>query len=281
MYGPGVFATRKGAVMEMDFYDSLYKGYTGEYQLMSALYRNGLDALRPPADMGVDVVSVNLKDQLVDPAAPPETLLFQVKTAVTTVQPPAGEGMRGYTSVTFMLKPSELDMLAATSRRALVCYVYDERNDALTDAYEAPFVCFWLDGLFLRTARDAGALHACSNGKLGLTCQLRQPPDEFGHWYVVVIDRDGKQVSGGYLGTIDSGKQQPEAADGLDHYSIKGYLDYVRGGVGASGESKAAGRAAEVDFLTGDDPVELSFSSGGTRSAAKSSKEGDLEDLPW
>jgi len=38
-----------------DFYNLLYNGYTGEYQLMSSLHRNGLDALRPPADMGIDV----------------------------------------------------------------------------------------------------------------------------------------------------------------------------------------------------------------------------------
>ena len=50
--------------MAQDFYNLLYNGYTGEYQLMSSLYRNGLDALRPPADMGIDVVSLNLKQQL-------------------------------------------------------------------------------------------------------------------------------------------------------------------------------------------------------------------------
>ena len=47
--------------MAQDFYNLLYNGYTGEYQLMSSLYRSGLDALRPPADMGIDVVSLNLK----------------------------------------------------------------------------------------------------------------------------------------------------------------------------------------------------------------------------
>lgn len=45
--------------MAQDFFDLLYNGYTGEYQLMSSLYRNGLDALRPPADMGIDVVSLS------------------------------------------------------------------------------------------------------------------------------------------------------------------------------------------------------------------------------
>lgn len=214
--------------MELTFYENLYKGYTGEYQLMSALYRNGLDALRPPADMGVDVVSMNLKDQLVEPNTPPETLLFQVKTAVTTIQPPAGEGMRGYTSVTFMLKDNELDMLTAKKQRALVCYIYDERNDALTDAYEAPFLCFWLDGVLLRTIRDMGGFSRCSNGKLGLVCQLRQPSSGSGHWYAVIIDQENKKIPGGYLGTIDSDDETPDSDDGLNHYSIKGYLDYVR-----------------------------------------------------
>lgn len=39
----------RGAPITPDFYDLLYNGYTGEYQLMSSLYRNGLDAVRPPA----------------------------------------------------------------------------------------------------------------------------------------------------------------------------------------------------------------------------------------
>ena len=120
--------------MDQNFYNLLYNGYTGEFQLIGALYRNGLDALRPPADMGVDVVTVNLKAQLQDPSVQPETLMFQVKTAVVTVQE-AGEGVRGYTTVYFMLKESEVDMLCAARTRALVCYVYDNRNSMLTDAY--------------------------------------------------------------------------------------------------------------------------------------------------
>lgn len=57
--------------MTQDFFDLLYNGYTGEYQLMSSLYRNGLDALRPPADMGVDVVSLNLNKGSSSPMCPP------------------------------------------------------------------------------------------------------------------------------------------------------------------------------------------------------------------
>ena len=72
--------------MAFDFYDYLYNGYTGEYQLVSALYRNGLDAVRPPADMGIDVVSLNLKEQLKDPTVAPETFFFQVKTSLTAVR---------------------------------------------------------------------------------------------------------------------------------------------------------------------------------------------------
>ena len=63
--------------MAQDFFDLLYNGYTGEYQLMSSLYRNGLDALRPPADMGIDVVSLNLKQQLEHPGTAPETFFLR------------------------------------------------------------------------------------------------------------------------------------------------------------------------------------------------------------
>ena len=226
--------------MDKSFYDYLYNGYTGEFQLMGALYRNGLDALRPPADMGVDVVSVNLKAQLEDPATPPETFMFQVKTAVTTVQEPQ-EGMRGYTSVSFMLGKGELDMLCAAKTRALVCYVYDDRGGMLTDAYESPFMCFWLDGEHLRKLRAAGAFVPAKNGKLAITCDLRTPSDEGGHWYASIIDQKGRTVhdGGGYLGSIDADGNKRDCFDRADHYSIRGYLDYVRGA--SSSQDSCAG----------------------------------------
>lgn len=213
--------------MDQNFYNLLYNGYTGEFQLIGALYRNGLDALRPPADMGVDVVTVNLKAQLQDPSVQPETLMFQVKTAVVTVQE-AGEGVRGYTTVYFMLKESEVDMLCAARTRALVCYVYDNRNSMLTDAYEAPFISFWIDGEHLRQLRESGAFTQADNGKLAITCQLREPADESGHWYASVIDQTGRTVDNGYLGSLEADGNMKDSFDGADHYSIRGYLEHVR-----------------------------------------------------
>lgn len=213
--------------MDQNFYNLLYNGYTGEFQLIGALYRNGLDALRPPADMGVDVVTVNLKAQLQDPSVQPETLMFQVKTAVVTVQE-AGEGVRGYTTVYFMLKESEVDMLCAARTRALVCYVYDNRNSMLTDAYEAPFISFWIDGEHLRQLRESGAFTQADNGKLAITCQLREPADKTGHWYASVIDQTGRTVDNGYLGSLEADGNMKDSFDGADHYSIRGYLEHVR-----------------------------------------------------
>lgn len=101
--------------MAQDFFDLLYNGYTGEYQLMSSLYRNGLDALRPPADMGIDVVSLNLKQQLEHPGMAPETFFFQVKTAVTNVSE-AADRPGAIATVEFKLKQSEVDLLACSAR---------------------------------------------------------------------------------------------------------------------------------------------------------------------
>lgn len=213
--------------MDKNFYNYLYNGYTGEFQLMGALYRNGLDALRPPADMGVDVVTVNLKAQLQDPSVQPETLMFQVKTAVVTVQE-AGEGVRGYTTVYFMLKESEVDMLCAARTRALVCYVYDNRNSMLTDAYEAPFISFWIDGEHLRQLRESGAFTQADNGKLAITCQLREPADESGHWYASIVDQLGRTIDNGYLGSLEADGNRKDSFDEADHYSIRGYLEHVR-----------------------------------------------------
>ncbi len=213
--------------MDQNFYNLLYNGYTGEFQLIGALYRNGLDALRPPADMGVDVVTVNLKAQLQDPSVQPETLMFQVKTAVVTVQE-AGEGVRGYTTVYFMLKESEVDMLCAARTRALVCYVYDNRNSMLTDAYEAPFISFWIDGEHLRQLRESGAFTQADNGKLAITCQLREPADESGHWYASIVDQLGRTIDNGYLGSLEADGNRKDSFDEADHYSIRGYLEHVR-----------------------------------------------------
>lgn len=177
--------------------------------------------------MGVDVVTVNLKAQLQDPSVQPETLMFQVKTAVVTVQE-AGEGVRGYTTVYFMLKESEVDMLCAARTRALVCYVYDNRNSMLTDAYEAPFISFWIDGEHLRQLRESGAFTQADNGKLAITCQLREPADESGHWYASIVDQLGRTIDNGYLGSLEADGNRKDSFDEADHYSIRGYLEHVR-----------------------------------------------------
>lgn len=213
--------------MDSHFYDYLYNGYTGEFHLMGALYRNGLDALRPPADMGVDVVSVNLKAQLEDPTTPPESFMFQVKTAAVSVQE-REEGQRGFTTVFFMLKESEVDMLCAARTRALMCYVYDKRGEMLTDAFESPFICFWVDGEHLRQLREAGAFTPSDNGKLAITFQLREPADANSHWYTSVVDQNGRTLDGGYLGSLDASGNRKDSPDGADHYSIRGFLDHMR-----------------------------------------------------
>ena len=258
--------------MDQNFYNLLYNGYTGEFQLIGALYRNGLDALRPPADMGVDVVTVNLKAQLQDPSVQPETLMFQVKTAVVTVQE-AGEGVRGYTTVYFMLKESEVDMLCAARTRALVCYVYDNRNSMLTDAYEAPFISFWIDGEHLRQLRESGAFTQADNGKLAITCQLREPADQ-----------TGRTVDNGYLGSLEADGNMKDSFDGADHYSIRGYLEHVRK---ASSDVTCDNRAFAKD--ASEKKLETaSAKAAGTKSvsakpaAAGQTDEGAAEvELPW
>lgn len=117
--------------MAQGFFGLLYNGYTGEYQLMSSLYRNGLDALRPPADMGIDVVSLNLKERLENPGVAPETFYFQVKTAVTGVREANGRP-GAISTVEFKLKESEVELLSRGRDRALFCYVYNGLADALT-----------------------------------------------------------------------------------------------------------------------------------------------------
>ena len=240
--------------MAFDFYDYLYNGYTGEYQLVSALYRNGLDAVRPPADMGIDVVSLNLKEQLKDPATAPETFFFQVKTALTAVR--FDEKGRSTGIAEFKLKESEVELLCQGVGRVLMCYVYTRENDSLTDSFETPFCCFWIDGERLRTISDGGALFmAEGDTKLTLRCKLTLPPYKDSHWYAMVVDSQGNQAPEGYLGTIDSNDQATSASDGADHYSVRGYLKYAReraaviaaaaaGAAGATAAASAAGGAA-------------------------------------
>lgn len=144
------------------------------------------------------------------------------------------EGQHGaITTVTFKLKESEVDLLAQGRERALFCYVYNCMAGTLTDAFETPFMCFWMDGERLETLRRAGAFYRQEGDtKLTLACQLRKPKHEFGHWYALVVNSDGGQVDGGYLGVV-GGSGNP-ASDGADHYSVSGYLDYARRAAGAN-----------------------------------------------
>lgn len=211
------------------FFDALYNGYTGEYQLMSSLYRNGLDALRPPADMGVDVVSLNLKQQLEKPGTPPETFFFQVKTAVTNVREDS-DHPGAITTVEFKLKESEVELLSQSRDRALFCYVYNGEAGSLTDAFETPFICFWFDGTLIEKIKAAGAFFRKEGeSKLTLACQLRKPVHSYGHWYALVVNENGEKVDNGYLGPV-GGEGYP-ADDWADHYSVSGYLEYARWGL--------------------------------------------------
>ena len=211
--------------------------------------------------------------------------MFQVKTAVVTVQK-AGEGMRGYTTVYFMLKESEVDMLCAARTRALVCYVYDNRNSMLTDAYEAPFISFWIDGEHLRKLRESGAFTQADNGKLAITCQLREPADETGHWYASVIDQMGRTVDNGYLGSLEADGNRKDSFDGADHYSIRGYLEHVRkdscgatcdnhafvkAGLAAAKPAGAQPAAAELSGAGPDAPQSSVARSAGSESGAAQS----------
>ena len=98
----------------------------------------------------------------------------------------------------------------------------------LTDAYEAPFISFWIDGEHLRQLRESGAFTQADNGKLAITCQLREPADKTGHWYASVIDQTGRTVDNGYLGSLEADGNMKDSFDGADHYSIRGYLEHVR-----------------------------------------------------
>ena len=130
-----------------------------------------------------------------------------------------------------------MDLLCADSSRALICYVYNQQSDALTNAYESPFICFWIDGTRLAAIREAALFQRPGDSKLTLACQLRRPAHEGGHWYAVIVDERGQQVPEGYLGTVDSENEITQASDGADHYSVRGYLDYARGKRGQAGRT--------------------------------------------
>lgn len=212
--------------MAQDFYDLLYDGYTGEYQLMSSLYRHGLDALRPPADMGIDVVSLNLKLQLKGRGVRPEMFFFQVKTVMTDFcESPEHHG--AIRTVEFKLKESELELIEWSKSRAIFCYVYNNKSDSLTDVRETPFMCFWLDGYIVGRLRRANAFFRKEGeSKMTLACQLRKPARENSHWYAVVVDENDNTVECGYLGVV--GGEGAPAPDDADHYSVGGYLEYAR-----------------------------------------------------
>lgn len=204
------------------FYDMLYSGYVGEQQLISSLYRNGLDGIRPPADMGIDVVSINIKDQL-EKQADPETLFFQVKTTVKS-KPKKTSGSRPAYLATFHVKDNELKLLIeGGKKRALVCYIYDERAKTLVDSTEAPALCLWIDGTMLKDLKKKNVFDESGT----FTCRIYDKDKDIAnsHWYATVLDCKGNQAQ--YLGAVNPGDNENIKAE-ADHYSIKGYLDYAR-----------------------------------------------------
>ena len=155
----------------------LYNGYTGEFQLIGALYRNGLDALRPPADMGVDVVTVNLKAQLQDPSVQPENAHVPGENR-RGYRPGSGGGRaRLYDGVLHAeVKVGESTCCAQREPARSCATLYDNRNSMLTDAYEAPFISFWIDGEHFAPVARIGRIHPGRQRQvLAITCQLREP----------------------------------------------------------------------------------------------------------
>lgn len=120
-----------------------------------------------------------------------------------------------------------------------------------------------------------------------LSCQLRKPASEAGHWYAVIVDKHGRQVEEGYLGTIDGDNEHTLASDGANHYSIKGYLDFARRmrenqqpgeAFGACQGGDAAGPGPENalgDLWRAD--VEASFG----RPSASAERKGPDDDSPF
>ena len=76
--------------------------------------------------------------------------------------------------------------------------------------------------------RESGAFTQADNGKLAITCQLREPADESGHWYASIVDQLGRTIDNGYLGSLEADGNRKDSFDGADHYSIRGYLEHVR-----------------------------------------------------
>lgn len=92
---------------------------------------------------------------------------------------------------------------------------------------DTPANISWSAPCIATARRRAGAFfQQPGEAKLTLSCQLRKPASEAGHWYAVIVDKHGRQVEEGYLGTIDGDNEHTLASDGANHYSIKGYLDF-------------------------------------------------------
>ena len=61
-----------------------------------------------------------------------------------------------------------------------------------------------------------------------MACQLHKPMHENGHWYALLVGKDGNKLDDGYLGVV--GGEGNLTNDGASHYSVGGYLKYARRG---------------------------------------------------
>lgn len=129
--------------------DNLYKGMAGEYFLISLLYRNGVEAFKPPVDLGIDVIGTDeITNRQNSVSKTGKNYYFQVKTFFLNLQEidtlqENGSG-RKRLDYKFIISKREYDIVQALDNSAFIFLAYtNAENSAFLNSEEAPIFLFW------------------------------------------------------------------------------------------------------------------------------------------
>jgi|GEM_PF-4339236 len=142
----------------------LYLGAAGEHHVMSECFRHQREAFKLPVDRGFDLVVTDAYRHLSQveigasrtgsPAPDGAPLYLQVKSRQAELLPSEDEEERPHWVGHFPIKESDLHLICDTPNAFLVCVLFIDVSDQLSQARTA--YAWWMSSAKVRQLRDTG-----------------------------------------------------------------------------------------------------------------------------
>jgi len=164
----------------MEFFESLYKGFEGEYYVAGKFFSAGYEAFKLPGDFGFDLIVTNQKEQSMGPrqegrlVEPPFAVQVKCRSLRSSDFRRAASG-RDEARVPISVKKEDLDLLIGAKNNFLVIVLFVQ-GDARR--FEERTVHFWLGSDHINALLGRGYLIPDETDRRvrNLTCSLRMFP---------------------------------------------------------------------------------------------------------